>query len=410
MLLRDNKLYININNQSILDRINIFAVFMIAILACLAACQGDSPLGTLGFKNYAKYCLYFLSFLSIAIALCKRKIKLLLFLIPVAWWISTHINVYRNFSYDFLIFIELEAILLSSEEIKLRSFIMFRKFLVIVALLGIICYASYKLNLGLPNETIGYYTKDSESLYHNYFISYIYYSDKIGSRLCGLFNEPGRCGTIIALVLCADNVNLRKIENIILFIAGVLTFSLAFVIIISLYIIMSFYKNRALFIALIVFFFVYFFILPNIQLNNVEVQNILSRFTFSNGLIIDDNRTSPEFDAIFNNWLHSSQLFFGYGDGYGHFVGTSSYKVKLLYYGIIGFIAMYGYLLFCAINRIKNSNSIRMLSYVLVFFISIYQRPNIFTGTFMLLLFGGLEYIDLKTFQNRQIEYEVAQL
>ena len=49
-----------------------------------------------------------------------------------------------------------------------------------------------------------------------------------------LMNQ-GIFGTIIALILCSDKMNLKKKENIILLVAGIMTFSVAFCDYISIY-------------------------------------------------------------------------------------------------------------------------------------------------------------------------------
>ena len=49
--------------------------------------------------------------------------------------------------------------------------------------------------------------------------------------MCGIFNEPGWLGTTIGLMLCYEEFEFKKISNWILLIAGLLTYSLAFIII-----------------------------------------------------------------------------------------------------------------------------------------------------------------------------------
>ena len=60
-------------------------------------------------------------------------------------------------------------------------------------------------------------------------------------------------------------------------------------------------------------------------------------------------------------------------------------------YGILGFITMYGALFVSSI--LGNQNNKVGFCFIMVFFASIYQRPNVFTLYYMILLFGGITYI-----------------
>ena len=50
------------------------------------------------------------------------------------------------------------------------------------------------------------------------------------TRLCGMFDEPGRAGTVAALALAAEGYDFRRLTSRILFLAGLCSFSLAFVV------------------------------------------------------------------------------------------------------------------------------------------------------------------------------------
>ena len=54
-------------------------------------------------------------------------------------------------------------------------------------------------------------------------------------RFCGLFEEPGVVGTICSLLLVADRIDLKSNENKLLFFYGLISFSLAFYILIIIY-------------------------------------------------------------------------------------------------------------------------------------------------------------------------------
>ena len=77
-------------------------------------------------------------------------------------------------------------------------------------------------------------------------------------RFMGPFDEPGVLGTISALLLSADKLNLNKNSNKIIFFSGLISLSLAFYVLISLYFILAMVlklnKRNILFIILAILF------------------------------------------------------------------------------------------------------------------------------------------------------------
>ena len=96
-----------------------------------------------------------------------------------------------------------------------------------MSILGIIASFSFIFKLGLPYEIVPYYFGDE--YYINYYFAYLYWggSEGVVFRLCGLFNEPGYFGTVSAILLINEKLHLKRISNLLLFIAGFFTFSAA---------------------------------------------------------------------------------------------------------------------------------------------------------------------------------------
>jgi hypothetical protein len=99
-----------------------------------------------------------------------------------------------------------------------------------------------------------------------------------------------------------------------------------------------------------------------------------------------------------------------FGKGYGFVVSSklgnnSSYKIKLLDYGIVGCMLIWGTLLLSVLkNNFRNKE---IMLYIIVFFASIYQRPNIMTLPYLVLLTGGIECIKAKMiYTNSMSEIE----
>ena len=161
----------------------------------------------------------------------------------------------------------------------------------------------------MPYYIISYYQK-----YISYGIVFLHKSESV-IRLCGICNEPGLFGTISALVLCANGLNLKDKKNIIIFIAGILSFSVAFFIIIfAYYFIKNINKVQNIFILLFIILF-FGFVAPNIKTNNNSINYIMKRLSISEFVGKIDSRSSEEVNDLLKNTLKTRPLF-GMGHGY----------------------------------------------------------------------------------------------
>ena len=287
---------------------------------------------------------------------------------------------------------------LAPDNIKKRTFIYFKNAFIIICIAGIICYLSYDLNLFLPYKVVNYYNNNAiVENYIDYKFIFLYRASSSISlvRLCGICNEPGYFGTICALILCASSLNLKKKSNIIILIAGFLTFSLAFIITLVIYLLLKYLKDVRTVILTVLLTCFYLFLLPNIYTGNPTIDRFIQRMTITDEGLAGDNRTTDELEYVFNDVVKNKPLF-GYGNNYiksNNLKGSLSYKTYIIQYGFVGCILLWGSLLLAALYKNKNYLSI---IYIIVFFVNIYQRPNIMTLQYQILLFGGLAFINAK--------------
>lgn len=287
---------------------------------------------------------------------------------------------------------------LAPDNIKKRTFIYFKNAFIIICIAGIICYLSYDLNLFLPYKVVNYYNNNAiVENYIDYKFIFLYRASSSISlvRLCGICNEPGYFGTICALILCASSLNLKKKSNIIILIAGFLTFSLAFIITLVIYLLLKYLKDVRTIILTVLLTCFYLFLLPNIYTGNPTIDRFIQRMTITDEGLAGDNRTTDELEYVFNDVVKNKPLF-GYGNNYiksNNLKGSLSYKTYIIQYGFIGCILLWGSLLLAALYKNKNYLSI---IYIIAFFVNIYQRPNIMTLQYQILLFGGLAFINAK--------------
>lgn len=230
--------------------------------------------------------------------------------------------------------------------------------------------------------------------YKHYFLAVFrenrYWSPRF-KPLCGLYDEPGMIGTVSALLLCADNFNVKKYkENIVLIIGGIMSMSLAFFIVCFFYYMFYLFnikKKKQIYIilAIVLSVCVVLFIFRD---NEILQDRIFNRITWTS--LINNNRTSDEFDIIFRKYLQSGEILFGLGNGNPIFniVDAASYKVLIYNIGIIGFMVLVGWFGFWGIYRAKGNKYANIL--VGIFLLSIYQRPWIIYMYMLVILFGGI--------------------
>ena len=315
-------------------------------------------------------------------------------LIPLSYYLFCVINIYDPTLTPSIIWLLLALeFMLCSDDIKLDIFYYFKRFLVITSSLGIVFFLASVISLPIPHTIVDYYDVTGiPTKYVNYYISYVVSQGSL-YRLCGIFNEPGYLGTVLAFVLIVDNINIKKRENIILFIAGCCTFSMAFFVLLLIFLALISYKKKWPVIILVLIILLYYVALPSIAASNSALGTLLQRFTFVDGLFSGDNRSTILLNSTFDRIMSGTEKYFGQGYGYWAAVrtwGTSSYKSYFVDFGIVGFVVMYGLYLLSAIRKGKGN----LFSYFFItcFFLSIYQRPNIFNLMNYLLLFGGIEY------------------
>lgn len=385
--------------KSIYNYLPIFFT-IIFYIQIYAGYQSDSTIGNLLLREKMRLFQYCEIIIILGCIMRKKYItinKILLIMMCLIFTIIPIVNRYSGKIGGMLLFLILVTFFLSDNKVQYKTFIYCKKGWLLCSIIGIICFVVYLFKIPIPYTEHEYYSRILENVgvfryYINYKICFLYKEGTI-IRLCGICNEPGYFGTISALFLCADNINLKKIENICIFIAGCLTISLAFFILLILYTILSSCKNKKIFLLILLGIFIYIFIIPNISTGNEAIDYTLRRIQISNGKLIGDNRNRNDVEILLETTLNN-KILWGFGGGYtsSNAENFSTYKAYIIDYGILGFIMMYGSLFICTIWIYCRKNFLSII-YILVFFASIYQRPNIFNLQYMLLLFGGLAYI-----------------
>ena len=218
--------------------------------------------------------------------------------------------------------------------------------------------------------------KETEYLQYPFLVVYNSPYNFANMRFYSVFDEPGVVGTVAALLLYSNEYKLNSWKFIIIFIAGIFSFSFFFIV-------MSFLcLFRKSYIKYILFFFFFsiiiYLIFKDFFIKNGELFNslIFSRFTADGNY--GGDRVSSLFNREYYEFLVSNDVFFGRGSEELSKIlsGGSSYKSLVYSNGVIWFI---GVCLFFILNILTISQNKKIVFYSTIIFLGVlYQRPNIF--------------------------------
>lgn len=384
-----------------------WCIAIIAITSSLAMMHGDTTLVSeqvnrlMGVPNYIASIIFIITILREPKSV--QMYKPLAAYIIVGWLLMTFWY-YDKLSVSPLLLIVLLLFCCAGERVWLYALERYKWFLLITSAYGVIAYISFFFSLGLPHTSIPYYSSGELMgwTYENYYLALLVLSQD-GLRLAGLFNEPGYFGTIVALYLISQKFDLKRKENIVMFVAGCFSFSLAYYVLVILYFSFGILKKPQYVVFVTFVLFALHLSLPYMVKQNEMVGVLLERFSIQDGNIIGNNRTTERFDLFWNQMFREGKALFGYGHGYSAMIEAHSlsWKNYVLEYGFIGAFMMWGLLYRAARNKIIKKDYYEII-FVFLFFASIYQRPSVFWVQYMLILFGGITSLKYnnKTYRN----------
>ena len=218
--------------------------------------------------------------------------------------------------------------------------------------------------------------KETEYLQYPFLVVYNSPYNFANMRFYSVFDEPGVVGTVAALLLYSNEYKLNSWKFIIIFIAGIFSFSFFFIVMSFLYLFRKSYIKYILFF--IVFSIIIYLLFKDFFIKNGELFNslIFSRFTADGNY--GGDRVSSLFNREYYEFLVSNDVFFGRGSEELSKIlsGGSSYKSLVYSNGVIWFI---GVCLFFILNILTISQNKKIVFYSTIIFLGVlYQRPNIF--------------------------------
>lgn len=281
------------------------------------------------------------------------------------------------------------SFLLIDNETKYNVYIVFYKLFTLSLVPGLVIFLLSLFGLALPWEPLepASASKIAAGLFYRDYLGSLVLSTQIYStgigeiyRFSALYDEPGVVGTVAALLLSANRFELNTISSKIIFLSGFISFSLAFYILIGVYIIL---KRPVLLVKLLIPVLFLFFIFQN----KLKENDLIRHFVFDRiqQLFYDpqsiDNRASSCFHHEFDDFIQNGNVFIGNGAWAHTHLGcdVSSYLSIIYNHGFLGFISIIVfYILFCfSLNY--NFRSLNIYPFLLVFLLSLYQRPEFFS-------------------------------
>jgi hypothetical protein len=294
-----------------------------------------------------------------------------------------------------LVFISSNIFLISAKtEFVKITYNSFYNVFVLFAALSIINFFLYVLGVPLPSHIIDPLNEIKTYNYIAYPFMVIGNDFMDFFRFEGVFDEPGALATYCFLILWVERFNLLNWKNLILIVAGVLTFSLFFFIAIGLAILIKTFSKgtnvwfRVVTIVMIVLF-----------AYSLTIEDSITSIAIGDRLEYDEekgfkgnNRSNATLDIYYDQVSWKDPLFF-LGPTFGGVdkkkveemtESAAGYKSAILVNGLLGCMLYILFFLSYAKKNIKKRKDFFL--FALYLFMTLYQRP-FFTNIVFIFLF-----------------------
>lgn len=211
-------------------------------------------------------------------------------------------------------------------------------------------------------------------------------------RMSAWFEEPGNVGTMSALMLAATRFRMDW-KGKALLVGGMLSFSLAFYAMCVLYNVLRHPRNL-IYVAIFGACFVWFF-----QDNEFVSARLLDRVSVTDGGISGDNRAEESFKVAFEQYVQTPIVWLGHDANnqlYKLHYNVFSWQNLVWDYGIVGTLMYLSLFVIVFYQRALATATMRRermwqsLPFVMIFLMSIYQRPYVLSLSFVLIFVGAM--------------------
>lgn len=267
-------------------------------------------------------------------------------------------------------------LLILKDDLKVSVLSYFTSVMGVIMWISIVGWIIMLLGVKLPYIVVDY--NEGQYVYRNYFL-FLYNMSRFEfiPRFSSVFLEPGHLGVILSFMLFINNFNFRKKTVIGIFVANILTFSLAGYILMAYSFIMIIFfgskkkmSNGIYFIGLFVFvYYVFVSLAQGVEFSDL----IINRLVFDDGEVLGDNRYSFEMNRYYDSFLKTKYVLTGIGTNAYNMMdigANAGYKVFIVQYGLIGGVSLF---LFYIIQVFFNGSKLTWIL-LTIYFLAFLQR------------------------------------
>ena len=287
-----------------------------------------------------------------------------------------------------VIFIYISILTILNEKDKEKIYEILYKFISLLCFIGIISYTLFIYTKPLNYEILP--TVKNGWIFVRYFgVLILKNANNLLYRFQSIFGEPGELGTILGMIfLFDDNYKKLKKERIILMISGILTFSLAFYIFVFFKFIISEIKVKNKLLIFILFLIFALTITPLIK--NIGGGELYYR-VYGRIKTLNFNRKNNNAKLVLKEFYKNGNLIIGTRESINRKTNLDISSIEVILYerGFLGLGILILFILFISnFFYVKNKVKLR----ILIFLLSIYQRPNLLHMVYLLILITGISY------------------
>ena len=227
------------------------------------------------------------------------------------------------------------------------------------------------------------------------------------ARFRSIADEPGRIGTLCGMLLFLTwRVRSLRIPFIVFVISGIISFSLAFFVLLGIF----FFSNFRVNLKKIIIGIAVIGIAIYVSFDRFE-EMVIERIIVDGELVnieTIDNRTTEAFDKYFNIAFENGELWLGVGinnlpieielESHG---GSAGAKKWIFQYGIVALAFLFITFNKVFLSRLRKKPDIKDYGFLIAYWLSFYQRSDIMPPYFIL-VFMAIPIIDIiEEFDNQ---------
>ncbi|WP_134090021.1 hypothetical protein [Olivibacter sp. XZL3] len=330
----------------------------------------------------------------------KQNYVLFLISIPLLWATVDEENVFKSVMYIVSMAMPVWTFLLLRNDEKVFIARLLLKWIAILMVPGLFFYILFQFGIDLRS---GVWIRPSDSRSYIVFYHLLYSLEFVRYRFFAVFDEPGVVGTFAAMVVFYYRNVLPKWQYRLYLVAGVLSFSMFFVVLCLPLAYFSRIGVATMQEKIKKIFFTFFFLgasylllcftIPIISASNPIIQRALNdRLIWKGDFIVGLENNREVMTEGYEKFVTEGGMQYWLGNGKGSYreetgTGSLSYRVAIFEKGMLFTIYILSF--FIVIHPWRKQFLFSLIS-LGVIFLTYYQRPLLYKIDIFILLFVGI--------------------